>query len=279
MCWYLGPAGTFTQQAAEILLPDKELKPLSDIESVFENCGIGVVPLENSTEGPVNLSLDALLRWEDIQITALLSLPIRHALMSKSANSPITKILAHPQAHAQCRKYLLKHHPQAERVPCASNGEAALLASQEKGWAAIGSESAAKQYHLQIQAQGIQDNQNNSTSFIQIERNTTTQDIPKPNCRTSIAFATENKPGALHHILGIFKTNGINMNKILSRPIPTSPGEYIFFTDIEDYQANAAKAALTQVKNNASFYRFLGSYQVQNLGGSAPKPPQTFGKV
>ena len=264
---YLGPSGTFTQQAARILFPKDALIPLTDIDNIFCSlssmaCAFGVAPLENSTEGPVNSTLDALLKADDLTITSLLILPISHALMGDAYSHDISKILAHPQALAQCRKYIRLHYPRAELVPCASNGEAAAKAATDKTWAAIGPVAAAKEYGLRIWAEEIQDSFLNSTSFIQIERIDGTPPSPKPDCRASIAFSTENRPGALYRMLGILEGFGVNMTKILSRPMPDRPGEYIFFVDIEDYEVDKANQALKQIEDHAVIYRFLGSYPV-----------------
>ena len=266
---YLGPKGTFTQQAAWILFPKNDFVPIGDIHSVFcavstGRCDAGVVPLDNSTEGPVNATLDALLEAEDLTITTLLVLPISHVLMGAANTRNAEKILAHPQALAQCRKYIRHHYPDAELVPCTSNGEAAVkVASADKPWASVGPAAAAKEYGLSIWAEGIQDSCHNKTGFIQIEKSGGQNLSPKPNCRTSIAFSTENRPGSLYRILGIFENHNINMTKIFSRPMPTQPGEYIFFVDIEDYQVKDAENALKQVGNEAAIYRFLGSYPVK----------------
>ena len=265
---YLGPKGTFTQQAACILFPNDDFVPIVDIHGVFcavstGSCDVGIVPLDNTTEGPVNATLDALLEAEDLVIAALLILPINHVLMGLSNIRNVEKILAHPQALAQCRKYIRHHYPNAELVPCSSNGEAAVkVASADKPWASIGPTTAAKLYGLDIWAEGIQDNSNNSTGFIQIERSQNQNLTPKSNCRTSIAFSTENRPGALYRMLGIFENNNINMTKIFSRPMPNQPGEYIFFVDIEDYQVKDAEIALKQVEDESVIYRFLGSYPI-----------------
>lgn len=268
---YLGPEGTFTQQAAWVLFPKEHFVPIGDIHSVFSavsagKCDIGIVPLDNTTEGPVNATLDALLEAEDLTITALLVLPINHVLMGLTNVRNVEKILAHPQALAQCRKYIRHHYPEAELVPCSSNGEAAAkVASADKPWASIGPATAEKQYGLNIWAQGIQDNCHNSTGFIQIEKSAGQSLGPKPGCRTSIAFSTENRPGALYRMLGIFENNNVNMTKIFSRPMPTQPGQYIFFVDIEDYHVKDAEKALSQVGDEATIYKFLGSYSKRTL--------------
>ena len=263
---YLGPAGTFTQQAAKILFPEGTFIPIGDIDSIFECLSkgaydAGIAPIENSTEGPVNATLDALLREKDLTIATLLVMPVSHILMTREKGVSIKKILAHPQALAQCRNYIRRHYPQAELVPCASNGEAATKVIDTS--AAIGPAAAAKEYGLYILAEGIQDSTFNSTAFIQIEK--AAEQVPKDNCRASIAFSTKNQPGALYRMLSILEGYGINMTKILSRPLPESPGEYIFFVDIDDYSVNDAKAALKQIQNKAAIYKFLGSYPVRRI--------------
>ena len=264
---YLGPVGTFTQQAANTMFPQGELIPIRDIDGVFEsvaqgNCDAGVVPIENSTEGQVNSTLDALLREEEINIDSLLILPVGHALMGASPAGNAEKIFAHPQAHAQCRKYIRSNLPEAELIDCASNGEAAVKVANNAGepWVAIGSPAAAREYGLYIWADEIQDVVFNSTAFIQIGK--TKSQAPKPKCRTSLAFSTENRHGALFRMIGILERYSVNMTKILSRPMPERPGEYVFFVDIEDYRAEDAETALAQIEKEATIYKFLGSYPV-----------------
>ena len=361
---FLGPAGTFTGQAAGFFFPvffsdcaDRkkkdsenkdqakndqvekdqetlyELISLSDIDNIFDSLRrgeitYGVVPLENSTEGPVNATLDGLLRSRvdsevstevdsigvdstvgsssveldqnvdsevDLVIYELLILPVSHALMgafcksSSESSSGIRKILAHPQALAQCRGYIRRHYPNAELVPCSSNGEAAMrvsLFSEGLDIVAIGPIGAAKEYGLKVLAEGIQDSSINSTAFIKVGRRIgkvgTVEKIKKTasystnieltdfevdfelkeGCRTSIAFSTENRPGALYRVLGIFEGYNINMTKILSRPMPDRLGEYVFFVDIEGYQVEEARLALKKIEEIAVIYKFLGSYPV-----------------
>lgn len=268
---YLGPVGTFTHQAARIFFPDGELLPIKDIDGVFEGiaegqCCVGVVPIENSTEGPVNATLDSLLRHEGIGITNLLILPIVHAILARDSENSgnFEKILAHPQALAQCRGYTRQRYPDAELVECASNGLAASAVSQsDENWAAIGPVAAAREYGLAVLEEGVQDSSLNSTAFIQIEKTEFRQ--PRQGLRTSIAFSTENKPGTLFRMLGILENYGINMTKILSRPMPGRPGEYIFFVDIEGYREDEAENALTQMQEKATLYKCLGSYPVRRV--------------
>jgi len=252
---YFGPAGTFSQQAAGIMCQNAELIPASDIDSVFETAmcvGTGIVPLENSTEGVVNATLDALLKWKELFITEAYIMPIRHTFIGHE--NPI-EILAHPQALAQCKGYLRKYYPNVTLIPSASNGEAArLVAASDKRKAAIGPLAAAKVYNLPIIAENIQDQDTNSTTFIKVQK------APSKGPRTSIAFSTENKPGDLLRIIRIFDKHKVNMCNILSRPLPQRPGEYVFFVDLDD----CPKEILEQVKKESIIYRFIGSYLIQS---------------
>jgi len=251
-----------------------EYESATSIEAVFEAVSlkkcIGVLPIENSTEGAVNQTLDGLLKWK-LLITAGYVMPIKHVLMGKSY--AINEIMAHPQAIAQCRRYLRKHYPEAILTSCASNAAAAQLIGH--GQAAIGPAEAAEEYGHQILDRDIQNEDSNITMFIRLESastmalNTTHQSnqphrshqahpIIKNDMRTSIAFSTENKPGALYSMLGLFEKMGINMVKILSRPIPKRPGEYVFFIDLE----NCGEEVLERVKAKALEYWYFGSYSL-----------------
>jgi len=254
---YLGPAGTFTQQAAVHLQPDAELVPLDDVETVFaavenKSCDYGVVPLENSTEGPVNATLDALLNANEALITAMLLMPINHTLMGVPGGL-VKEIYGHPQALAQCRKYFKKNYPTAELIPCASNAAAALAVSKSKEYKlAVGPLAAAKLYGLPILAEAVQDSAVNRTSFICLGRGNSSS-----AAYSSIVFSTGNTPGALYRMLGVFDQYNVNMVKILSRAVPSRPGQYVFFADIEGVN----EQALAIIKQSAPIYRFLGSYE------------------
>ena len=264
---YLGPKGTFTQKAAQTFAAAHKnpmvLLPLIDIDTIFENvlhgiCDIGVIPIENSTEGAVNVTLDALLREEKIVITSLISMPISHVLMGYDTG----KILAHPQALAQCRQYIRKNYPDAELMPCTSNADAAKRVADKASGAAIGPLFAADEYRLSTIDTNIQDSKHNCTAFIQIEKATDNYaHIAKKGMRTSIIFSTKNEPGALYKMLGILDKNRVNMTKILSRPLAHKPGEYVFFVDIEGYKEADAAKALKEIEQEAVVYRFLGSYR------------------
>lgn len=266
---YFGPEGTFTQQAACHLAPDAALLPFTSIEDIFGavadgRCDGGVVPFENTTEGAVNETLDALLFGPPLFIAEQVRLPIRHCLMTHAAyDGPITKILSHPQSLAQCRHYLREHFEGVETLPAATNGDAARRVSESgEPWAAIGPAFAAARYGLQLRVQNIQDQPHNFTSFIRITRET--QAKPLRSRRTSVAFSTYNKPGELYRMLSVFDVYRVNMTKILSRPMKNAPGEYVFLIDIEDYVPRDAARGLTLIRERTPFYRFLGSYPVKS---------------
>ena len=262
---YLGPKGTFTHQAAAYFFPNAELVPKTHIEDVFisvasAECSAGAAPLENSTEGAVNATLDALIE-HNVNITGLVNMPINHVLMGSGKPD---KILGHPQALAQCRLFIKKNFQYAQFIPCASNAEAAKIVSEsDEAAAAIGPSGAAAEYGLTIRQSGIQDVASNSTAFIRIEP-AGDEDV-LPNCRTSVVFSTKNKPGALYRMLSILDSHNVNMTKILSRPIPVNHGEYMFFIDIEGYNVKEADEALKKIKNASVKYKFLGSYRADTI--------------
>lgn len=263
---YLGPEGTFSQQAARQFCPGGDLRPYPVIEDIFGavsngDCQCGVVPFENTTEGAVNETLDTLLfGCPTLSINALLPLPIRHCIMARAAEPrTLTKIFSHPQSLAQCRQYIRQHFGGAETVTAASNGEAARIVSESaEPWAAIGPTGAAARYGLHIHAENIQDQANNITTFLQITKDLPAR--PRRGYRTSLAFSTYNKPGELYRVLGIFDVYRVNMTKILSRPMKDKPGEYVFYVDIEDYIPRDATRTLTLIKERTPFYRLLGTY-------------------
>ena len=270
---YLGPTGSFTQQATEILCPNDAVfqplaKPFAYIEDVFlavakENFFAGVVPIENSTVGAVNETLDSLLREENVVITKMLTLPIHHCLMAKD-ESVFAKILAHPQALAQCRGYIRRNFPQAQLEACSSNSAAAAqVAASTEPWTSIGSVAAAEEYGLRVRDSGIQDHKSNRTTFVRIEKRGN-ETVTNKGRYTSIVFSTENRAGALCEMLNKFEK--INLTKILSRPMKDSPGAYVFFVDMESDSGNAGfesiKTALQQVEESALLYRYLGSYDI-----------------
>ena len=274
---YLGPKGTFTEQAAmrfSILSGAQEFSPspLTSIEDVFEAvetgaADCGVVPIENSIEGGVNAAIDTLIFDSDLFISKQLTLPIVQNLMvsEKNAGRDVTRIISHPQALAQCRKFINRVYPDATIEIAASTAEAAkIVAASSEAVAAIGPKNSADIYGLKIICENIQDNKNNTTQFILLTKTDTS--LPKNGCSTSVVFSTKDEPGELYRVLGIFAIWNLNMTRILSRPTKNRQGEYVFFIEISEY-GNAADVsdALTMIKRKTIFFKNLGSYQIVDV--------------
>jgi chorismate mutase/prephenate dehydratase len=174
----------------------------------------------------------------------------------------IRKVYSHAQSLAQCNRWLGQHLPNAERIPVASNAEAARRAAKEKGAAAIAGEAAAALYKLKVLGSGIEDDPNNTTRFLvlgQIDPEPTGKD------RTSLVMSAENKPGAVHALLSPLAANGVSMSRIESRPAKARSArwEYVFFVDVEGHQADAkVAAAIGELKARAPFLKILGSYPI-----------------
>ncbi|MDR2649598.1 MAG: prephenate dehydratase [Clostridiales bacterium] len=266
---YLGPPGTFSEQAALIVKNDQKrtdisLIPFPSIEDVFAaaaggQADLAVVPLENSNEGAVNITMDNLIFGSNLFIRRQIALPIAQCLMTRPGMVHTDIIYSHSQSLAQCRQYLRKYYPGALLIPVSSNAEAARLISQGNGnEAAIGPKPAAELYGLHIKAENIQDHGGNVTTFAALSAGDA--DEPLPGGRTTIAFSTENEPGSLYKVLNIFSLWDINLTKILSRPMKGKPGEYAFYVDLEDYEAKDLQDALTMIGRKTDFYNYLGSY-------------------
>ncbi|MCL1979014.1 MAG: prephenate dehydratase [Methanomassiliicoccaceae archaeon] len=273
---YLGPEGTFTEQAANLFAGSMKqsefsLSPFATIEDVFDavetkKAAYGVVPIENSIEGAVNTTIDTLIFDSDLHISKQLTLPISQNLMvsEKNADRAITKILSHPQALAQCRKFINRFYPKAVIEIASSTAEAARLVAgcgpgSKEVIGAIGSKSSAEKYDLEVIHENIQDNKNNTTQFILLTKADTS--APKADCSTSIAFSTEHRPGELYRVLDIFAIWDLNLTKIMSRPTKTGKGEYVFFVEIEGSENTSdISDALTMIERKTIFFKKLGSY-------------------
>ena len=268
---YLGPKGTFSQQAVELYLKQKPLytsQPFATIQDVFNAAMKGeisdaVVPIENSIEGAVSATLDMLAFDTELLIKAELIIPIRQNLLAKRGSSlgDIMRVISHPQPIGQCRKFLAEMLPTAEITYTYSTASAAEEVSQgSQGIAAIGSYAAAEEYDLEIISEGIQDTDNNMTRFVVMGKN----DSERTGAdKTSIVFSTEDKPGSLYRILDIFNLWDINMTRIESRPSKDKLGKYVFFIDLAGHNTDEdLSSALMMVKRKTSFYKFLGSYGV-----------------
>lgn len=275
---YLGPRGTFSQVALQLYLkrqPGGEACEWSDIAGMLMAVQTGeldaaVVPIENSLEGAINVTLDMLAFDVDLKVVAEVVVPIQQCLLAPrgTALASIHSVLSHPQALGQCRKWLKAQLPQAVCRQADSTAEAAQLAAAAAGGtAALGSVLAADVYGLEILAQGIQDGVNNQTRFVVLSRSEGA--CPSgPAAKTSIVFTTENKPGSLYRVLNIFDIWGVNMSRIESRPSKDKLGSYVFFVDLEGHCDDPdLSAALTMVRRKTSFYKFLGSYPGEPMPG------------
>jgi chorismate mutase/prephenate dehydratase len=263
---FLGPEGTFTQQAVYKQFGHSvRALPLTSIEEVFHEveagtADFGVVPIENSSEGTVNNTLDMFLT-SPLGICGEVELRIHHNLMGRmAALGDVQRICAHPQALAQCRGWLAENFAGVEKVPVSSNAEGARRARDEDGTAAIGPMAAAELYGLNILVPEIEDRADNTTRFLVIGRKTFP---PSGQDKTTllVSGAHTDAPGALFRLLGPLAKHGISMTRIESRPSRRRKWDYVFFIDVEGHAAAEPLAtALGQLKGQASLCRVLGSY-------------------
>jgi chorismate mutase/prephenate dehydratase len=263
---YLGPNGTFSEQAVfQHFGSAVEALPCISIDEVFRateagTADYGVVPVENSSEGAINRTLDLMLATTAI-ISGEVAIPVHHSLMTSTGSMDGVRVVcAHSQALAQCQVWLNLHHPEVERRAVASNAEAAVLASQDPSIAAIASEMAGEQYKLGVVQAHIQDDPHNRTRFAVIGRQATGR---SGQDRTSLVLAVPNKAGAVYGLLAPLATHGVSMTRFESRPARIGTWEYYFYVDVEGHQQDAAVGrALGELKDNAAFFKVLGSYPV-----------------
>jgi chorismate mutase/prephenate dehydratase len=261
---FFGPAATFTHQAAlKNFGVAAEYIPVRSIADVFtevekNRADYGVVPIENSTEGVVNHTLDMFIDSE-LVICAEISMPIELYLLSRSGNrKDVKKIVSFSQPLAQCREWLEKNLPGVPIAEVSSTAEAAKRAAQDRNVAAVASRAAAILYHLAVVAKGIEDSRENYTRFLVIGRRPAQM---SGQDKTSVMFSIKDKVGALHDMLMSFKHFGINLTKIESRPTKKKAWEYIFFVDILGHVADrTVEKALAQLAKNCVFLKVLGSY-------------------
>jgi len=261
---YLGPEGSFTQAAAQKHFGGSvELHPMSTIADVFhavetEHACYGVVPVENSTEGMISHTLDRFVS-SPLKINGEVTLRIHHYLLSNETSlDTVTTVYAHPQALAQCRQWLTEALPHCELVGVNSNAEAAKTVAKKAGTAAIAASRAAEIYGLSVLASNIEDEVDNTTRFLIIG----SQDVgPSGVDKTAILVSTKNKPGALQSLLKPLADSGISMTRIESRPSRKGIWEYVFFIDLDGHiQEQAVADALSQLEQESSVFRVLGSY-------------------
>ena len=263
---FLGPTGTFSEQAVfQHFGSAVEGMPCVSIDEVFRateagTADYGVVPVENSSEGAINRTLDLLLGTTAI-IGGEVSIPVHHSLMTRTGSMEgVQVVCAHSQALAQCQAWLNLHHPDIERRAVASNAEAAVLASQDPTVAAIASEMAGEQYKLGVVQAHIQDDPHNRTRFAVIGRQAAG---PSGQDRTSLVLAVPNKAGAVYNLLAPLAKHSVSMTRFESRPARIGTWEYYFYVDVEGHRQDQGVAlALDELKANAAFFKVLGSYPV-----------------
>ena len=277
---HLGPSGTYAELAAlyyvSWLTKNTKIEAsLCPYPSIFQTlCSVAkgesdlaVVPVENSIQGGVTVTLDTLWQLDNLQIQLALVVPITHSLISRSESlDSIETVYSHPQALAQCQKWLEKHLPKVQLVPTNSTTEG-LKKLDNVTAATISSLRAAQLYNLPTLANGINDYPENCTRFWVVSQpgNTPNHEILKNTAfYTSLAFSVPaNLPGVLVKPLQVFANQDINLSKIESRPTKRSLGEYLFFMDLEaDVSSNKMQSALTELSNYTEILKIFGSYNV-----------------
>ena len=261
---FLGPAGTFTEEAAYKHF-GHSINTLSanSIDDVFrevesDNADYGVVPIENSTQGIVNSTLDMFLE-STLKIVGEVELRVhQHLLTNLKELNDIKVLYSHQQSFAQCKKWLETNLPSVKRVPVSSNADAAQRACTENNSAAIASETAAQEYNLAICKKNIEDSPENTTRFLIIGK----QEVQQTgDDKTTLLISARNKPGALYNLLQPLAKNNVSMTRIESRPSHCVNWEYVFFLDLEGHtQDEAIEKSLEDLRAEADLFKVLGSY-------------------
>ncbi len=259
---YLGPQGTFTHLAALKKFGKKpKYLPAESIGDVFakvekNRAHYGVVPIENSTEGVVNHTLDMFLE-SSLNICAEVTLNISHVLLGHSLDK-IKKVYSNPQVFAQCRRWISTKLKGVELIPVSSTAKAALLVKKDPRAACIGNKTLASLYGLKTIARSLEDSPYNYTRFLIIANN---DSGPSGSDKTSILFSVKDKVGALYDVLSSFKSCGINLTKIESRPSKRKAWEYYFFVDFKKHKnSEVVQKALKKIEKKCVFLKVLGSY-------------------
>ena len=262
---YLGPEGTFTQEAALKHFGDSAVSiPQSAIDEVFRevlsgSCDYGVVPVENSTEGVISHTLDSFMD-SSLKICGEVELRIhQHFMVGENTDRKnISRVYSHAQSLAQCRQWLNSNFPAIERVAVSSNAEAAKRVQGEWNSAAIAGDMACELYSLEKLHEKIEDNPDNSTRFLIIGR----EEVPKSGKdRTSVVVSVRNKPGALHDLLEPFQRHNVDMTRLESRPSRNSNWTYVFFIDFEGHiEDQSVSNVLDELNSQVVELKVLGSY-------------------
>jgi prephenate dehydratase len=264
---FLGPVGTFSEEAALAYDPRGDLEPFPSIPAVAlaVASGIaaeGVVPIENSLEGSVTYTLDILIQEDRLFISNELVIPIEHCLLTRPGTraADIKTVFSHPQALAQCREFLERCFPKAALV--ASLSTVAAVEDMKKCLdpaGAISPRRAAELHHMEVLAQGIQDNSSNVTRFVILSHS---DHPPTGRDKTSLCFSFQgDAPGLLYNVMGEFARRNINLAKVESRPTKRSLGQYIFLVDCEGHREDPpVKEAIDSVRRQTSMLKIFGSY-------------------
>jgi len=260
---YLGPAGTFSHEAAlRRFGRSVEFVPTLTFVDIFEHMinkevDYGIVPVENSTDGGITHTLDLFVEY-DVKVCSELLLPIRQNLLSNATPENIRIIYSRPQIFGQCKGWLTRMFPQCEQREVASSGKAAKMAAEDEYGAAIGSEEAARIYGLKVQFRGCEDRHNNTTRFFILGPS---WGQPSGNDKTAFVFSVSDKVGALCSILEVFTGKNINLSKIESRPSRRQAWDYVFFVDVEGHvEDEIVRKAFGQIKSMTKFFKVLGSF-------------------
>ena len=267
---FLGPAGTFSEQAALGYFGSSIVRvECASIDEVFRaTCAgaadFGVVPVENSTEGVVARSLDLFLTTP-LTIIGETSLAVRHNLLRRTPDvANVAAVCAHPQALAQCHLWLSSHLPAVERRPVSSNAEGARLAGLDGSLVAIASERAASEWGLHVVAPAIQDDPHNRTRFA-IVTDPLRHPRPAPSGHdcTSLVVSVPNRPGAVHDMLVPLKRHGVSMSRFESRPARSGQWEYYFYIDVQGHPDQPEVGpALSELRDACAFFKVLGTYPI-----------------
>ena len=266
---FLGPLGTYSEEAAlKQFGQGRNAIVCGTIDEVFrtleaDQADYGIVPVENSTEGAVGLTLDLLLA-SPLKVCGEVTLPIHHCLLSKQTDvTKISHVFSHAQSLSQCHEWLNRNLPTVEREAVTSNAYAAkmihdLVSSDNTFAAAIASKRAAEIFDLNVLADNIEDDPKNTTRFLVLGK----QEIaPSGQDKTSLAVSTKNEPGAMVKLLEPFSTHGVSMTKLESRPSKQGLWDYVFFIDIEGHLSDAnVSRAMKELETRASVVKVLGSY-------------------
>ena len=283
---YLGPRGTFTEDALRAAIGDDDVETVpaatvyDAIISVREgNADRALVPFENSIEGAVTATLDTLAFDADgVTLVGEYDLPIRHCLIAREQIplDQIEVVVSHPQASAQCARFIREQLPQAEVRAASSTAEAVkTVAESDRPWAALGAASAAGLYGAAVLRQGVEDEADNITRFVWVAPEGTVPSGSGP-WRTSLVFSElgEDHPGALVDALGVFSEREVNLTRIESRPLRQGLGRYQFFLDIEGAAGDDPLApAIEALRSKAETVRVLGSWPIAAPPGVPGKDP------